>query len=69
MAGFAATVLNLGFEKIIFFFYICTNEHNNGYCESDGTNYFCADRNWFQRKDCVKHESAKDDTDNSTAIN
>lgn len=46
-----------------------TKEHNDGHCESDGTNYFCADRNWLQSKDCVKHETAKDDTDNSTPIN
>lgn len=47
MAGFAATVLNLGFEKIVFF-YICTSEHNNGYCEGDGTNYFVLTRTGFK---------------------
>lgn len=35
-----------------------TKELNNGHCVSDGTNYFCADKKFFQSKDCIKHESS-----------
>lgn len=54
----------------------CTNktkENNDGHCESDGVNFFCADRNWLQSKDCIKHSSShqtpKDDTEKDSSIN
>lgn len=43
-----------------------TKEHNDGHCEGDGVNYFCADRNWLQSKDCVKHSSSHQEPEDET---
>jgi predicted membrane channel-forming protein YqfA (hemolysin III family) len=47
-----------------------TNERDNGRCTSDGENYFCASKKWYQIGfDCVKASTVDTDKDDGTVAN